>query len=333
MKIFSGTRDPAEVLRQSIQADIESDSDILEISIDTPHREDAAKLVNAIVAAQLKRAGAQTSSAAQALAELTKLRQQREADRATAEKALTAFMQANPTFSAAATTRDTGVTERIAQLEQAQAKAQADVAKVKAGVDAANTADPAKMKQLVDAARGNGIFDAVEQQRKDTEAELAQLNALAAKQKATMLPQHPVVLRTQAQIERLKTKLAAMDQEYAKAYRAYLDSQLQTAMKKQTELTALLEEQKKAAGGTDPRSAEHAKLVSALKQATDSLAETDAKLKQAAVPAASSGMRLRVLEPAEPPAAPSRPQKVVVLAGGLIAGLLIGLALASVRSR
>jgi hypothetical protein len=110
---------------------------------------------------------------------------------------------------------------------------------------------------------------------------------------------------------------------------------VQSAEKKQAELQALLDHESQVAGAAHTTSSERAKLEAALKQSIASLAEADAQLKAAAVPAAAaaSGMQLRLLEPAEIPAVPARPQKLAVLGGALIAGVVIGLSLASVRSR
>src|SRR4051812_11713340 len=84
----SGARAAAETLRESLRTQIESDSDILEVSLDTPHPQDAATVLNAVVDAQLKRSSEQNSSSARSLAELTGVREQREAERSATEKAL-----------------------------------------------------------------------------------------------------------------------------------------------------------------------------------------------------------------------------------------------------
>jgi capsular polysaccharide biosynthesis protein len=329
-----GAEPKVEPLQQSIVATVESDADILDISFDTPHPREIAARLNGAVEAQIKRSAQQNSMAAQALADLTALRARREAERAANEQALRAFAQANPDFSTAHS-RDVGALSRVTQLEQALAAARSDAAAAKTAADAAQSADPLQIRQLASAVHGDSALDALEQQRQTAETELAQLEQQAAEQKRTLLPQHPLVLRTQTQIARVKDKLAALDEQSARVYRESLQRRAQVAAKKQSELQALLDDENRSAGAAQTTSSAHAKLEAALKQSILSLAEVDAQLKAAAVPAAAaaSGMQLRLLEPAQVPAAPVRPQKLAVFGGALIAGVVIGLALASVGSR
>jgi uncharacterized protein involved in exopolysaccharide biosynthesis len=288
----------------------------------------AARAANALADRYVAhQTGAQTA-AARALADLARERDQAAARRSEAERALKDF---RTRAGAGAGEADRATAARLEQLHAAVAAAQVALATAQASVDGAREleSDTQRLHQAVDANSGSGIYAALDQQRDRASAELAQLEPKLARQRKTMLPQHPVLQATQRRVRQLQATLAALDQQYADAYRGWLEQQRQAAQQKLDELQALAKRQQAAAKDMTSRAAREAALEAAVKSADADLASLDDRLRAINLSGDALSPGTKVLIPADVPSSPSRPDRRFVLSAGAAGGLLLGLLLAA----
>jgi uncharacterized protein involved in exopolysaccharide biosynthesis len=100
------------------------------------------------------------------------------------------------------------------------------------------------------------------------------------------------------------------------------------------ELKRLIDEQTKQGGEYAAKVAKVGELEVALKKADAALAETDQKLRDLASGGGNAEPpAVRIVQSPQPPKAPSRPDRIRVLSSSLIAGLVVGVALAAVVGR
>src|SRR4029079_7523201 len=138
---------------------------------------------------------------------------------------------------------DKAAADRLDQLQKALTSAQLEAANAKAAAAAADSLakNPAQLRDVVGANRPSGVFDLLDKQKNQLQAEIATLEPQLEKQKETLLPQHPALVQTQKKIDQSKQKLDALAAQYADAYRSYVQRQKLTAEKKVQELSLLVD--------------------------------------------------------------------------------------------
>ena len=321
-----------QALQDALHVNLSVGEQLLIVRLDSSDAPSAARTLSALTEAYLKAAGERNSTALSTRDQLTRLRDERAAQRAAAEKALTDF-RASANVSGTDTDQAPAAA-RLDQLNSALTAAQLELTNANAAVAAAATllADPQKLHQIIEANRARGIFAGLDQQRNQLQSQLDQAQALHARQKETMYPQHPKVLQTQKQIDQLQAKLGEMDARYADLYRVDLEQQRLAAQRKIDELKPLVEQQSKLAGDYLGKSAHLAGLEAELKRSDAALVEVDNKLRDLAVSGdgAANAPTVRIVQPAHAPSRPSSPDRARVLTLALIVGLIGGLVLASI---
>src|SRR5439155_27244116 len=163
--------------------------------------------------------------------------------------------------------------------------------------------------------------------RARVQCQLDAAQTLLARQRQSMLPQHPQVRQTQHTIDQFNARIAELDGRYGQTYRDDLTRQREAAQRKVEELKPLIEQQSKLAQDYSTKTARLAELEGGLKRADAALAEVDAKMRDLAVSAGSSAQgppTMRIVQPAQAPHHPSHPDRTRTLAIALLAGLIGG---------
>jgi uncharacterized protein involved in exopolysaccharide biosynthesis len=319
-------------LRDALRVNVSPGEQLEVVHLDSSDPQPAARILDAVGEAYLKARAEGQSSAAGAVAELRSQRDQRVAQRAGAEKALSDFRVA---ANVSGTDADKTAVARLAQLNAALTAAQLELTNANAAAQAAQAllADPQKIQQVVEANRSRGIFAALDQQKNQLESQLSTAQDLLERQRRSMSPTHPRVVETQQTITQVKAKLAGLDVQYADRYRTYLQEQQLTGQNKVDGLKKLIEEQSGQMKDYTAKAAKLAELEADLKRADAALAEVDAKLRDlAAGNASASGAAptMRIVQPPQTPAHPSHPDRRRVLCTALLVGLIAGLFLAAI---
>lgn len=315
------------LLRRLLEVRIDKSDGTMTLDMQTDQPREYAAAINTLTDAYLKAVAEQHNGPARLLQKLTADRAAKAADRNAKEKTFEAFAATASTGADA----DRAFAARITQLKSAVAAAQADVARSDAAIASADASlrDPQRAAQLYAAARPSGAFTALDQQQSQIELDIAQLQPQLQKQKATLLPRHPLLQQTQTKMDQLHKKLDDLKPQYAIAYHAYLGAQKSLAEKKLAELKGLLDQQAAQTRTNSTDVARYAQLNADVKQADAALAKLDRQIHDAAA-SASSSISAKLVQPAIAPSRPTWPDRATFLALGALAGLLLGILFAAV---
>lgn len=301
------------------------------LSLETQRPQTAVLTLSRVTDAYLKAAGGEQSSVARKLTELAATRDKLAAERAAKDKAITDFKE-QAKLSGTAT--DEVIDARRQQLAGALETARKEAAAAQITADAAANLpqNPKELEPILAAARKTGAFTAIDNDRAQSEADLAKSEELLAKQKQTYLSQHPALQQTQRRIEMLKEHLAALQGQYATVYRAYCTQQLQAANNKVNELQLLHDKQAQRTQSASTGTQTLQQLEADVKKADEAVAAIDKQIRESTL-SVDSGMRIKLLQPATAPDRPSRPNRVNILVTAGVIGLIAGLALALAGKR
>ena len=319
-------------VREATEVAVSTGEGLITIRYRSPRPDDAARGANAVAEAYLRVRGQQAGGATAGLAELAKQREKLTADRAMKESSIREAREA-----AAGGDAQRIAAARLEQLQQAVTDAEAELVSASAAAAAGKEllADPGKLRSVVEAHRGDGVFDRLEAQRTRVESERTQAAEQMERLKESVLPQHPAFVATQKKLEQRDGQLAALDKQYGGVYLAHLEQQRATAQKKVDELKHLIDEQSILAKDYLARAAKLAELEAAMKKTDVAIAEIDAKLRDATLAGSggSGGPSVEMVMPAQPPTRPSSPDRDRTILTASSAGLIAGLFLAAVWPR
>jgi polysaccharide biosynthesis transport protein len=158
----------------------------------------------------------------------------------------------------------------------------------------------------------------------DLEKNLAGLKVQQAKLAAAFRPGWPELDQVTGQVAEAESQLAS---ERKKAIRN-IETEYRTAVQKEKLLTEALAAQKLEANSFNQNSIQYniiKRQVDTEKQLYDGLLQ---RMKEAGVSAGLKSNNIHIVDPAKPPRAPHRPNKLMNLALGLAIGLLLGVCLA-----
>ena len=323
-------------VRDALEVSVSKGDGLVTVRYSAPRPDDAARGANAVAESYLRLRSQQQTSTTAGLQTLTQQRDKIVANRTEKENAIRELRQ---TASASGGEAERAAAARVEQLTQAVTAAEVELANANGALAATKDllADALKLRTVVDANRGKGIFDRLDAQRAPVESELAQLEKQLEKQRQAMLPQHPVVVGTQRKIDQLKTKLAELDKQYGSVYVTHVEQQRATAQKRVEELKQLAADQAVQAKDYTARAAKLAEMEAELKKADSLLAEADKKIRDATVGAAaggsSAGPTVKIVIPAQPPSRPSRPDRNRTLLTAAAIGAAAGVLLAAILPR
>ncbi|MCK4851201.1 MAG: hypothetical protein KAT11_07615, partial [Phycisphaerae bacterium] len=177
MKTFSEVDNLIIYLQKKLTVEVGKKDDLISISLDSAYPEEAAQIVNATVDSYVSdRSMHQRASAADVLKLLQK-------GKATSDTELTDKLQAMLEFKkkegALSFETDKGniVFQQLAKLSDALTSAQLDTIDIKAAYQAAQAMidDPAKIKHLVEAQRGKGVYISFSREEEVIRADLNKL--------------------------------------------------------------------------------------------------------------------------------------------------------------
>jgi capsular exopolysaccharide synthesis family protein len=319
----AGPGGPLLWLRKELRVEVGKKDDIIRVELDSPYREEAAQIVNAVVDAYVKFQTGQKHSTA------TKLRDMLEKERANNESLMADLDRNMREFQAQSgvVSFDQGTldsrSQSLAKYREAVTGAALHTTEAKAGLDEAVMAwDPAVPLPPENAVAKGGAVVA-------SEADLARLRASIFDEqqkldvlKRKYLDNHPWV-KTQAElVQNLKAGyLTAARLSYHKAEQY------------ERQMRAALGDEERFAADFGQRAAQYRKLEGEKKQLEEGTSVLANRIREVRLDEEAGALNISVLQAATPGLKPSRPQKLHVLLASLCVGLLGGLGLAWVRHR
>ncbi|MBT3202055.1 MAG: polysaccharide biosynthesis tyrosine autokinase [Phycisphaerales bacterium] len=333
LKTLKDATNAVGFLKANVSASVGKKDDILSVSCESPHSAEAAQIVNAVVDEYITYHSQKKSTTS---AEVLKILQA-ESTKRTAQlddqlKEMLEFRRKNDEIAFDAEGGNT-VLQRMFKLSDALTDVQIELVNAKAAHAAAKKmmSDPARIRQLVEMERSQGIFVSAysEEDRLRTELREAQVSLAALLKRCTA--EHDAVKAVKQQIDRLAKGLKGKEQQYADAYLSLLVQRKISAESRQQELQRELTAQKKIAADMNIQTAEFAIMKSALGR-TERLCDIiDSRIKELNVTENTGAMNITILEVAVAGGSAIKPQKTRVMAMVMVMGLMLGVGLALLR--
>lgn len=208
--------------------------------------------------------------------------------------------------------------DRLRQLQEELSKAQSDRIERQSQMEMAASVPPDSVPQVLDDAS-----------LKDYQIRIADLERQLAEDRQIYTATNPKVLIIQSQITALQS---AMNKTQASVL-ARLKNEYEAALKDEQMLENQYTEQTRLVSGQDEKMIRYELLkheADTTRTTYDTLAQ---KVKESSVNVALQATAMRVVDAAAPPDKPYKPDPIVNMAGGLLAGLVLGLTSVSLRHR
>ncbi|KKL28317.1 hypothetical protein LCGC14_2376360, partial [marine sediment metagenome] len=326
LKSLEGATNFVGFLKLSVDVTVGKKDDIISVAFESPHAEEAAQIVNAVVDAYITyHSQTKSTTAAEVLKILQVEKTKREEKLDGQLKQMLDFRRQHGEIAFDAEGGST-VFQRMTKLADALTDVQIELVNAKAAHDAAKRmlSDPAMIRQLVQMDRSQGVFVSVYSEEDRLQAELEQAGDLLRALQKRCTAEHEAVKAARQQIDRLTKRLREKEQQYADAYLLLLVQRETSAENRQQQLQQELEKQKKVAADLNIRTAEFAMMQSALRR-TERLCEIiDSRIKELNVTENTGAMNITILEVARVEEDPVKPQKARIMAMAMVVGLMLG---------
>ncbi len=322
-------------LKKILDVKIGIKDDIMAISCESPYRQEAAQIVNAVVESYVDY---QTSRKKSTVSEVLKILQKEKMER---DKELAANFEELLDF-----TRQYGVVsfeksgsnaifQRLKNLGESLTQAQLETINTKSRFKAVRqfADEPLKIKEYAMAQldTGNGLFgNEIEKQQR---SELMDMRAELESAALQCSDDHPTVKALKNRIAAIEKQLVEQLDSHAKAYLEVLNIEYQTAKQKETELAASYEKEEQAAQGLNIKATEYTVIESKLEQSKRFCEILDERIKELNVSEDTGALNISILEAARPAEFATSPKKARVLMISLILGVLFGIGLAIAREQ
>ncbi|MGA2915429.1 MAG: polysaccharide biosynthesis tyrosine autokinase [Sedimentisphaerales bacterium] len=322
-------------LKKIVDVEIGIKDDIISVSYESEQREEAAKIVNAVVEAYVDY---QTTQKKSTVSEVLKILQKEKIER---DKELAANFEELLDF-----TRKYGVVsieksggdavfQRFKNLSDLLTAAQLQTINAKAECEAVQkfADDPLKIKQYATAQSNTsvGFFESdIERQLR---LKLEELKTDLENASLQCSDDHPTVKALKEKIADIEKQLAEHLDSQAKAYIDVLKIQYETAKQREDELAASYDMEEETARNFNIKATEYEVIESKLEQSKRFCEILDDRIKELNISEDSGGLNISILEAARPAEIATSPQKAKIVAVSLILGILLGIGFASLREK
>ena len=214
--------------------------------------------------------------------------------------------------------KDNAAELRLRQLQEELSKAQADRIAKQSRFELASTSSPESLPEVLD----DGSL-------KDYQGKLTDLRRQLAELSSSYTPAHPRVKKVQAQILPLES---ALDKERSNIVRR-IRNDFQTAQRREKLLAASYASQARLVSEQADKVTHYNILkreVDTNRQLYDSMLQ---RVKEAGIASALRASNVRVVDPAQPPKGPYKPDLTMNTALGLLTGLFLGVVFVIARER
>ena len=294
-------------------------NDLIEINYDANDPEVAANVVNTLIneyqQQNLETRWQMSESAGKWFTQhLADLRKQLEAS----ERQLQDYSRATGLLLISDADKDSVAKERLRQLQEALSTAQSQRIEREAQLDMSKSSAPDTVPQVLD----NSAL-------KEYEIKIADLERQLAQDKQIYTPTNPKILMLQSQI----TSLQAAWGRQRGSILSRISNEYSAALRNEKMLTTEYTAQQRIVRDQDEKMIRYETLkhdVDSNRTLYDSLLQ---KVKESGVSVALQATNVRVVDSAVPPVKPYRPNHLINLGVGLLAGLLLGSTLVVCRHR
>jgi capsular exopolysaccharide synthesis family protein len=321
-------------LKKNINVQVGIKDDIIAVNCSSPYRQEAAKIVNAIVETYVNYQMNQKKST---VSEVLKILQN---EKVTRDKELSDNFQQlldfTKKYGVVSMEKNGGneVFQRLKTLGESLTNAQLETIKAKANLEAVKKIDSSQKIRQYAMAQPN-ISSNLFTKDKETELrdELKDLEIQLQNILTQCAPDHPTAKALKNRIETVQSRLDSQIDEFAKNYVEFLQIEYDAAKQKEAELLTSYDQYKNDAQSLNVKATEYTILETKLDQSKRFCEILDNRIKELNVSEEAGALNISILEAARPAEQPTSPKKAATLAVSLILGLICGTGFASVKDK
>jgi capsular exopolysaccharide synthesis family protein len=325
LKTFAGEDNLFQYLKKNLSVEVGKKDDLLSVQFDTPYRDDAQKIVAAVVDSYVNyNSKHRREQASSIVGDLKQEHDKRVSELRRKQDELTAFRQANGIFSGTDEKTNVGK-QRLETLSSELTKAQLEnIAAASAWDDVKrtilNTTERARKFEQMKSSAGGIAPSAIDDTTLRTQMIAAQAMLQDALNSGRYGINHPIVRRYQDTVDTLNV-----------TYALAVWRRAETGKAREADLQRSFEEQQKVAIGQNRFALEDARLQAEVTRLSGLADELDNRLRTVSLTTGETAPSITVLEPPSASKAPTRPYTGRTLGLALIAGLVLGCGAACVR--
>jgi len=309
---------PIAKLKAGVRASVGEEDEIITITFDGPYEGETEQILAAVVQAYKEHIEKQQkSSAEELLTNLTREKDQREAELIDRQGAILEFRRESSVgLSPSEDARDNVALKQLQTFADAVTQQQLDEMSARTAFEEASLAidtDAVKARQIVRAARADSSITVEGSDVQQLQADLFALQQRLKIARQQYLPEHPS----------LKV-LAVRIEQYQLAYVAALEQRWSTSERKLSQLRDAFNEQQKVAVELNAKAAELARLEMDVKRVERILEVLDDRMKEINVAEITPPIKVNIIEQAQLLPGVVSPRKGVALFQGLMVGLVLG---------
>jgi capsular exopolysaccharide synthesis family protein len=335
LRTFAGVPGNAALWMQRgpLGVDVVKRSDVITVSMDSPYPEEAAAVVDGVIAAYVaEQSQAAVRTAAGMVRVLDQEREKLMKRRAAAQEAVLAAQRerGEPTVRDGKGNLVLGRLESLSSALAAAEVATLELKSQKAATEAA-LASPESLHAYVEGLqfRGRDLGDREYDELRSQVVRLeGEMTTLSTRQGSN----HPGVRGLRQTIENLKEQIRQKEESIAASQLTDVSARLDAALTKEQELRAALDAARARAVDLNPAAASLARQEAELREVERQCEMLDRRVAELNVNSADAGeLNVRVVQPAIVPEKPVKPNKSLTLAAALLVGFVLGLGLATLR--
>lgn len=334
LKVFEKVDNPVAYLKEKgLDVSVGKKDDIITISFDSPDPCEAAEFVNAVVDSYITyHATRRRSTTGEILRVLQQEKRVRDKELSQKLKAMMEFKSENSTLAFEHQNSNI-ILDALAQLSDEMRQAQLETIDAKSAFETVKSivANPAGLKQLVEAERAKGVLTLAVDERTRLKTELEQLQGQLAALDQRITPNHPWIRTLRQKLDRTQEKLAELEAEFARAQLTIAKRRHEAAVGKERQISGYFEEQRRLAIELNKGLAEYRILESDWEQTKKLCDIVDDRIKEINVTEDVGCLYISVLELAHPTDDPSGPPKARYMTFALLMGIMLAVGLIVLR--
>lgn len=324
---------PVVTLRKKLGVEIGKRNEIINISILSPYPDEAAHIVNSVVdsyvtAHELRK----RTTLGEVVRILKEERARRSRELLTKLEAMMDFKRQSEGLALGAHQDNNVIIRRLERLSTALTEAQLGALESRSYYEAAKkmAAEPARLRQLLGSQSGRDAYAlaGLATEASAFRVELQRLERQRADSLGEISPDHPAVVATDAEIKRIRSQLAELDEQVVDSHLAVAEQEYLMAREKQAELQKYFDQQRDEAMALNDHLAQFAILQSDYQQTKELCDLLDSSIQRLDVTTEVGGLNISILEAAQPALEPTQPRKAKTMAMALCMGLFVGAGLA-----
>ncbi|MFC1761542.1 GumC family protein [Planctomycetota bacterium] len=326
MRTFESIDNPIGYLKQMVNTSVGRADDIIEVSFRSPHRTEAAQVVNAIVDSYVTFHSRRKRSTS---LEVLKILQ---GEKAARSQELSSKLQEIVTFKEQhegliyQTEQGNIIIQRLSRLSDALTDAQLAALEGKSAFEASKSmiADANGLKQFVDAYRNRGQSFSVGADLERMRARLDEFRLLRSDRLRKLKEDHPAIKVLDNEIARLESQIIERDEQFALAQIAIMEQQYLATKERTEELEQHYQQYYQEAVELNRQIDRYAVLQSQYEQIQRSCDILDERIKELNITEDVGAMNITILEVAHASSRPCSPSRAKIMMLAIFVGFMTG---------